>query len=152
MGPHAASNVVFRISGKGAAATGGTDAVAADEHCSAPFSGASALLCAYERVVARASGLAAYRFVDTITGALLPRDAVQYPAIDTSGVLLAQDERGRVIALGSPDGARHALQHARDGEVPRSFRYGMCALWRDGRWRVVRFDAAPDVKAGRTRE
>ena len=107
------------------------------------------LLCAYGRVVAHPGGWKC-RFVDAVTGALLPRDAVKHSAIDTSGALAARDESERVIALGSPDSAGHALPDMR-GEDPRSFRYGVCALHLGGYvWRVMRFDAAPDAQPNPT--
>ena len=93
------------------------------------------------------------RFADAVTGALLPRDPVQWPVLDMSGALLAQDNRERIIALGGPDSAGHALLDVRDDGRPRSFRYGVCTWWMgDGEWRVVRFDAPAAAQADRMRE
>ena len=111
------------------------------------------LLCANGRAVAQLTESSDCRFVDAVTGALLPRDAVWRPMLDTSGALVAQDKIGRLIALGSPNSAGHALPDARDSEVPQSFHYGVCALRRPaGEWRVVRFDAAPDAPRYPTRD
>lgn len=87
------------------------------------------------------------RFVEAVTGALMPRAAVYSPALDTSGALVWRDENRALLSGGSPSSMGRVLSDVACSEYVYCFRYGVCAVRRDDQCCLLRFDIVKVVDA-----